>query len=85
MTLSFPPFTRAVIWLLGINTAIFLLLSAFGAPPVQDWVELHLGLVPEPDDLPLLDLAGRHLQLYSLRVLALVWKHAGDLDVRLDL
>jgi membrane associated rhomboid family serine protease len=46
MTLSFPPFTRAVIWLLGINTAIFLLLSAFGAPPVQDWVELHLGLVP---------------------------------------
>jgi len=46
MTLSFPPFTPAVIWLLGINTAIFLLLLAFGSPPVKDWVELHLGLVP---------------------------------------
>jgi membrane associated rhomboid family serine protease len=46
MTLSFPPFTPAVIWLLGINTAIFLLLLAFGTPAVKDWVELHLGLVP---------------------------------------
>jgi membrane associated rhomboid family serine protease len=46
MTLSFPPFTKAVIWLLGINTAVFLALSAFGTPPVRDWVELNLGLVP---------------------------------------
>ncbi|HXZ78855.1 MAG TPA: rhomboid family intramembrane serine protease [Terriglobales bacterium] len=27
MTLSLPPFTRAVVWLLGINTGIFLLLA----------------------------------------------------------
>jgi membrane associated rhomboid family serine protease len=46
MTLSFPPFTRAVIWLLGINTAVYLALSAFGTAPVRDWVELYLGLVP---------------------------------------
>ena len=46
MTLSFPQFTPVVIWLLGTNTAIFLLLLAFGTPPVTDWVELHLGLVP---------------------------------------
>jgi membrane associated rhomboid family serine protease len=46
MTLSFPPFTRAVTWLLGINTAIFLALLAFGTPSVQEWVELNLGLVP---------------------------------------
>ena len=46
MTLSFPPFTRAVMWLLGINTAVFLGLSAFGTPLVRDWVEQYLGLVP---------------------------------------
>ncbi len=47
MTLSFPPFTRAVIWLLGINTAIFLALSAFGSRAVTQWVFQYLGLVPE--------------------------------------
>ncbi len=46
MTLSFPPFTRAVIWLLSINTAVYLFLLAFGTPNVRDWVELNLGLVP---------------------------------------
>lgn len=46
MTLSFPPFTRAVIWLLGINTAVFLGLSAFGSRAVIQWVFLNLGLVP---------------------------------------
>jgi membrane associated rhomboid family serine protease len=46
MTLSFPPFTRAVIWLLGINTAIFLGLTAFGSFSVISWVYEHLGLVP---------------------------------------
>jgi membrane associated rhomboid family serine protease len=46
MTLSFPPFTRAVIWLLGINTAIYLALAAFGTPAVRDWVESYLALVP---------------------------------------
>jgi membrane associated rhomboid family serine protease len=29
MTLSLPPFTRAVTWLIGINTAIFLLMELF--------------------------------------------------------
>ena len=29
MTLNFPPFTRMVIWLLGINTAFYLLLVLF--------------------------------------------------------
>jgi membrane associated rhomboid family serine protease len=47
MTLSFPPFTRAVIWLLGINTAVFLFLSAFGTRSVVQWVYMYLGLVPE--------------------------------------
>src|ERR1700719_709061 len=46
MTVSFPPFTPAVIWLLGINTAVFLLLSAFGSRAVIQWVFLNLGLVP---------------------------------------
>jgi len=46
MTLSFPPFTRAVVWLLAINTAVFLALSAFGTRSVINWVYLNLGLVP---------------------------------------
>jgi membrane associated rhomboid family serine protease len=46
MTLSFPPFTRAVIWLLGINTAVFLALEAFGTREVINWVYANLGLVP---------------------------------------
>lgn len=46
MTLSFPPFTRAVVWLLGINTAVFVGLTAFGTRPVIEWVYAYLGLVP---------------------------------------
>jgi membrane associated rhomboid family serine protease len=46
MTLSFPPFTPAVVWLLGINTAVFLALSAFGSRAVIEWVFGNLGLVP---------------------------------------
>jgi membrane associated rhomboid family serine protease len=46
MTLSFPPFTRAVIWLLGINTAVFLGLWAFGTRASIEWVYAYLGLVP---------------------------------------
>lgn len=46
MTLSFPPFTRAVVWLLAINTAVFLGLSAFGTKAVINWVFSYLGLVP---------------------------------------
>ena len=47
MTLSFPPFTKAVVWLLGINTAVFLGLTAFGSLTVIQWVYANLGLVPE--------------------------------------
>src|SRR5271165_408682 len=46
MTLSFPPFTKAVIWLLGINTAVFLFLRAFGSASLLVWVYDNLGLVP---------------------------------------
>ena len=46
MTLSFPPFTRAVTWLLGINTAIFVPLYLFGSRDVVDWVYRYIGLVP---------------------------------------
>lgn len=46
MTLSFPPFTKAVVWLLGINTAVFLALTAFGSRSVLVWTFENLGLVP---------------------------------------
>lgn len=46
MTLSFPPFTRAVVWLLGINTAIYLGLTAFGSRESITWIYFNLGLVP---------------------------------------
>jgi membrane associated rhomboid family serine protease len=46
MTLSFPPFTKTVVWLLGINTAVFLGLLAFGSHDLITWVYLNLGLVP---------------------------------------
>ena len=46
MTLSFPPFTTAVIWLLSINTAIFLGLTAFGSRATINWVFSNIGLVP---------------------------------------
>ncbi len=49
MTLSLPPFTRAVIWLLAANTAVFLLLELFSValPDVVRWVFDYLSLVPE--------------------------------------
>jgi membrane associated rhomboid family serine protease len=46
MTLSFPPFTKAVIWLLGINTAVFLLMFALLPSSARDWVNYTFGLVP---------------------------------------
>ena len=48
MMLSFPPFTRAVTWLLGINTGIFLLIALLGVLriPVGEYVDIYLGLVP---------------------------------------
>ena len=48
MTLSLPPFTKAVTWLLGINTAIFLLrflLELFGLP-ARGFEILYLSLIP---------------------------------------
>ena len=47
MTLSLPPFTRAVTWLLAINTAVFLLLELFGMTliDVARWVRDNLALV----------------------------------------
>ncbi len=49
MTLSLPPFTRAVIWLLAANTAVFLLLELFSValPDVVRWVFDYLSLVPQ--------------------------------------
>ncbi len=44
--MSFPPFTTAVIWLLAMNTAVFLVLTAFGTRTMINWVFSNLGLVP---------------------------------------
>jgi membrane associated rhomboid family serine protease len=48
MMLSFPPFTPAVIWLLALNTGIFLLLTLFGAalPDVVRFVGNYFALRP---------------------------------------
>lgn len=48
MMLSFPPFTRAVIWLLGINTAVFLLMELLGMArvPVVEPIFDYFSLVP---------------------------------------
>lgn len=48
MTLSLPPFTPAVSWLLGVNTAIFLLrflLELLGLP-AQGFATVYLSLIP---------------------------------------
>ena len=48
MTLSLPPFTKAVTWLLGINTGIFLLrlvLEWFGLP-AKGFAIVYLSLIP---------------------------------------
>ncbi len=48
MTLSLPPFTRAVLWLIGINTGIFLLMLVLErvAPIAVYWVKDYWELVP---------------------------------------
>jgi len=48
MTLSLPPFTPAVTWLLGINTGIFLLMELFGLArmPVAAYVFGYGALTP---------------------------------------
>ena len=48
ITLRLPPFTRSVTWLVGINTAVYLLTLALGAMhlPAKPWEELYLALTP---------------------------------------
>jgi len=48
MTLSLPPFTRAVTWLLGINTGIFLLMGLFSIAriPAGPYIKYYCALVP---------------------------------------
>jgi membrane associated rhomboid family serine protease len=48
MTLSLPPFTRAVTWLIGINTAIYLLMELFGLAriPIGAYIFHYCALVP---------------------------------------
>ena len=48
MTLSLPPFTKAVTWLVGINTGIYLLLLLLTRRvEVARWVLVNLALQPE--------------------------------------
>ena len=49
MTLSLPPFTKAVTWLLGINTGVYLLLLLLmrAQPDVPLFVLDHLALQPQ--------------------------------------
>ena len=48
MMLSLPPFTRAVTWLIGINTGVFLLLILFNAIriPAGLFIKYYCALVP---------------------------------------
>ncbi len=48
MTLSFPPFTKAVIWLIGINTAVYLLYLALSLTGlhVYDFLNHYFALRP---------------------------------------
>jgi membrane associated rhomboid family serine protease len=48
MTLSLPPFTRAVTWLIGINTGIFLLMELFEVAriPIGSYILYYCALVP---------------------------------------
>jgi len=48
MTLSLPPFTPAVIWLLGLNTGIFLLMELFGLvlPGIDRSIFDYFSLIP---------------------------------------
>ena len=48
MTLSLPPFTRAVTWLIGINTGVFLLVEVLELARVPVWLFIrdYLALTP---------------------------------------
>src|SRR5215475_3592669 len=50
MMLSLPPFTRAVTWLIGINTGVFLLLELFGVAQARGlsfWIRGNFALLPD--------------------------------------
>jgi membrane associated rhomboid family serine protease len=50
MTLSLPPFTRAVTWLLGINTSVFLLMELLALARfrgVNEFIFEHFSLLPD--------------------------------------
>jgi membrane associated rhomboid family serine protease len=46
MTLSLPPFTKAVLWLIGINTGVFLLMLLLGRTDVGVYIKYYCELVP---------------------------------------
>jgi len=46
MSLSFPPFTKAIKWLLIVNGVIFLLRTLAGARLQQTFIDPYFGLVP---------------------------------------
>jgi membrane associated rhomboid family serine protease len=48
MTLSLPPFTKAVTWLVGINTGVFLLMALFAVAriPAGPFIKYYCALVP---------------------------------------
>ncbi len=46
MTLSLPPFTRAVTWLIGINTGVFLLMALLSRTAVSVYIRYYCSLVP---------------------------------------
>src|SRR6476469_4895669 len=48
MTLSLPPFTKGVTWLIGINTAVFLLMEVMqmARMPLVAYVAYYCALVP---------------------------------------
>lgn len=48
ISLGFPPFTRAIKWLVIINAVIYLLMLILGgaAPLISNWIQIHFGLIP---------------------------------------
>lgn len=46
ITLSLPPFTRAVTWLIGINTGVYLLMVIFGRSSIVAYISEYCALVP---------------------------------------
>ena len=73
MTLSLPPFTKAVTWLLGINTSIFLLMALLPLIRlgiVKDYVDYYCDLTP-------IDVV--HGQLWQLVTYSLLHLNIGHL------